>query len=150
TKDVELKDMTIDGDLIIGNGVADGKVALSNVKISGRLVVWGGGTAAVYCNDGTMAAEVIACRVDDPVKIIFDRESTLLVYDKIKTRITERAGKFPETEIVFYAMDDLLNAQRDLNKMVDENLIQAEIPAHWLLKVCFDGSPPLCRVRQPV
>ena len=121
TKDVELKDMTIDGDLIIGNGVADGKVTLSNVKISGRLVVWGGGTAA---------AEVIACRVDGPVKIIFDRESTLLVYDKIKTRITERAGKFPETEIVFYAMDDLLNAQRDLNKMVDENLIQAEVPAH--------------------
>ena len=121
TKDVELKDMTIDGDLIIGNGVADGKITLSNVKISGRLVVWGGGTAA---------AEVIACRVDGPVKIIFDRESTLLVYDKIKTRITERAGKFPETEIVFYATDDLLNAQRDLNKMVDENLIQAEIPAH--------------------
>ena len=41
-----------------------------------------------------------------------------------------RAGKFSETEIVFYAMDDLLNAQRDLNKMVDENLIQAEVPAH--------------------
>lgn len=32
TKDVELKNMTIDGDLIIGNGVADGKVTLSNVK----------------------------------------------------------------------------------------------------------------------
>ena len=106
------------------------KITLSNVKISGRLVVWGGGTAAVYCSNGTTAAEVIACRVDGPVKVIFDRESTLLVYDKIKTRITERAGKFPETEIVFYAMDDLLNAQRDLNKMVDENLIQAEIPAH--------------------
>ena len=130
TDDVELKNLTVDGDLIIGNGVADGKVTLSNVKISGRLVVWGGGTAAVYCSNGTTAAEVIACRVDGPVKVIFDRESTLLVYDKIKTRITERAGKFPETEIVFYAMDDLLNAQRDLNKMVDENLIQAEIPAH--------------------
>ena len=118
TKDVELKDMSIDGDLIIGNGVADGKVTLSNVKISGRLVVWGGGTAAIYCNDGTTAGEVIACRVDGPVKVIFDRESTLLVYDKIKTRITERAGKFPETEIVFYAMDDLLNAQRDLLHLV--------------------------------
>ena len=55
TKDVELKDMTIDGDLIIGNGVADGKITLSNVKISGRLVVWGGGTAAVYCSNGTTA-----------------------------------------------------------------------------------------------
>ena len=130
TKDVELKDMSIDGDLIIGCGAADGKITLSNVKISGRLVVWGGGTAAVYCDDGTTAAEVIACRVDGPVKVIFDRESTLLVYDKIKTRITERAGKFPETEIVFYAMDDILNARRDLNKMVDENLIQAEVPAH--------------------
>ena len=130
TGDVILKDMTVDGDLIIGCGAADGKITLSNVKISGRLVVWGGGTAAIYCNDGTTAAEVIACRVDGPVKVIFDRESTLLVYDKIKTRITERAGKFPETEIVFYAMDDLLNAQRDLNKMVDENLIQAEVPAH--------------------
>ena len=130
TKDVELKDMTIDGDLIIGNGVADGKVTLSNVKISGRLVVWGGGTAAVYCNDGTTAAEVIACRVDGPGGGGGGGGGTLLVYDKIKTRITERAGKFPETEIVFYAMDDLLNAQRDLNKMVDENLIQAEVPAH--------------------
>ena len=130
TDEVTLQNMTVDGDLIIGNGVADGKITLSNVKISGRLVVWGGGTAAIYCNDGTTAAEVIACRVDGPVKVIFDRESTLLVYDKIKTRITERAGKFPETEIVFYAMDDILNAQRDLNKMVDENLIQAEVPAH--------------------
>ena len=130
TDDVELKNLTVDGDLIIGCGAADGKITLSNVKISGRLVVWGGGTAAVYCSNGTTAAEVIACRVDGPVKVIFDRESTLLVYDKIKTRIIERAGKFPETEIVFYAIDDLLNAQRDLNKMVDENLIQAEIPAH--------------------
>ena len=122
-----------DGDIVkvqVINIAPDGKIALSNVKISGRLVVWGGGTAAIYCNDGTTAAEVIACRVDGPVKVIFDRESTLLVYDKIKTRITERAGKFPDTEIVFYAMHDLLNAQRDLNKMVDENLIQAEIPAH--------------------
>lgn len=129
TKDVELKDMTIDGDLIIGCGAADGKITLSNVKISGRLVVWGGGTAAVYCSNGTTAAEVIACRVDGPVKIILTANRRCWSTTN-QTRITERAGKFPETEIVFYAMDDLLNAQRDLNKMVDENLIQAEVPEH--------------------
>ena len=130
TKDVELKDMSIDGDLIIGNGVADGKVTLSNVKISGRLVVWGGGTAAIYCNDGTTAAEVIACRVDGPVKVIFDRESTLLVYDKIKTRITERAKQNKETEIIFYDVSGLREAQKQLNAIVADNKIALTAPAH--------------------
>ena len=130
TKDVELKDMTIDGDLIIGNGAADGKIMLSNVKISGRLVVWGGGTAAIYCNDGTTAAEVIACRVDGPVKVIFDRESTLLVYDKIKTRITERAKQNKETEIIFYDVSGLREAQKQLNTIVADNQIALTAPAH--------------------
>ena len=130
TNEVMLKDMTVDGDLIIGNGVADGKVTLSNVKISGRLVVWGGGTAAIYCNDGTTAAEVIACRVDGPVKVIFDRESTLLVYDKIKTRITERAKQNKETEIIFYDVSGLREAQKQLNAIVADNQIDITAPAH--------------------
>ena len=130
TKDVELKDMTIDGDLIIGNGVADGKVTLSNVKISGRLVVWGGGVDAIYCDDGTTAAEVIACRVDGSVKIIFDRESTLLVYDTIKTRITDRAKAFKETEIIFYDISGLREAQKQLNAIVADNQIDITAPAH--------------------
>ena len=130
TKDVELKDMTIDGDLIIGNGVADGKVTLSNVKISGRLVVWGGGTAAVYCNDGTTAAEVIACRVDGPVKVIFDRDSTLAVIDTIKARITERAKQNKETEIIFYDVSRLREAQKQLNAIVADNQIDITAPAH--------------------
>ena len=130
TDEVTLQNMTIDGDLIIGNGVADGKVTLSNVKISGRLVVWGGGTAAVYCNDGTTAAEVIACRVDGSVKVIFDRESTLLVYDKIKTRITERAKQNKETEIIFYDVSGLREAQKQLNTIVADNQIALTAPAH--------------------
>ena len=130
TKDVELKDMTIDGDLIIGNGVADGKVTLSNVKISGRLVVWGGGTAAVYCNDGTTAAEVIACRVDGPVKVIFDRDSTLAVIDTIKAKITERAKQNKETEIIFYDVSGLREAQKQLNAIVADNQIALTAPAH--------------------
>ena len=48
TDDVELKNMTVDGDLIIGCGAADGKITLDNVTVKGRLLVWGGGTKAVY------------------------------------------------------------------------------------------------------
>ena len=51
TDDVELKNLTVDGDLIIGCGAADGKITLDNVTVKGRLLVWGGGTKAVYCNN---------------------------------------------------------------------------------------------------
>lgn len=59
TNDVELKNMTVDGDLIIGCGAADGKITLDNVTVTGRLLVWGGGTKAVYCNNGTQMPEVV-------------------------------------------------------------------------------------------
>ncbi|MGN0978769.1 MAG: S-layer homology domain-containing protein [Candidatus Avoscillospira sp.] len=128
--DVTLKNATIDGDLIIGNGAADGKITLSNVKITGRLVVWGGGTKAVCCNDGTDVSELIVCRVDGPVKVIFDRDSTLKVYDKIDVEITERAKTYPETEVIFYDISDLLEAQKDLNAIVEKNQIQVTVSDH--------------------
>ncbi len=59
TDDVELKNLTVDGDLIIGCGAADGKITLDNVTVKGRLLVWGGGTKAVYCNAGTNMPAVV-------------------------------------------------------------------------------------------
>lgn len=128
--DVTLKDSTIDGDLIIGNGVADGKITLSNVTIKGRLIVWGGGVKAVYCNDGTDVTELIVCRVDGPVKVIFDRASTLKVYSSIDVEITGRAAAYPETEVIFYDISDLLEAQTDLNAIVEKNQIQVTVSDH--------------------
>ena len=130
TDDVTFKNMTVDGDLIIGCGAADGKITLDNVTVKGRLLVWGGGTKAVYCNNGTNTPEVIAARVDDAVKIIFDRDSTLAVIDTIKTRITERAKQNKETEIIFYDVSDLREAQKQLNAIVADNQIDITAPAH--------------------
>ena len=42
TTDVTLKDMTIDGDLVLGDGVGKGKITLENVDIKGRLLCRGG------------------------------------------------------------------------------------------------------------
>ena len=102
TDDVELKNLTVDGDLIIGCGAADGKIVLDNVTVKGRLLVWGGGTKAVYCNNATQMPAVVVARVDDAVKVIYDRDSTLAVIDTIKVRITERAKQNKETEVIFY------------------------------------------------
>ena len=130
TDDVTLQNMTVDGDLIIGCGAADGKITLDNVTVKGRLLVWGGGMKAVYCNNGTNTPEVIAARVDDAVKIIFDRDSTLAVIDTIKTRITERAKQNKETEIIFYDVSGLREAQKQLNAIVADNQIAIVTPAH--------------------
>ena len=128
--DVTLKDMTIKGDLIIGCGAADGKVTLDNVTVTGRLLVWGGGTKAVYCNNGTQMPEVVVARVDDAVKVIYDRDSTLAVIDTIKVRITERAKQHKETEVIFYDVSGLREAQKQLNAIVADSQIALTAPAH--------------------
>ena len=130
TDEVTLKDMTVDGDLIIGCGAADGKITLDNVTVKGRLLVWGGGTKAVYCNAGTNMPAVVVARVDDAVKVIYDRDSTLAVIDTIKVRITERAKQHKETEVVFYDVSGLREAQKQLNAIVADNQIALTAPAH--------------------
>ena len=130
TDDVELKNLTVDGDLIVGCGAADGKIVLDNVTVKGRLLVWGGGTKAVYCNNGTNMPEVVVARVDDAVKVIYDRDSTLAVIDTIKVRITERARQHKETEVVFYDVSGLREAQKQLNAIVADNQIDITAPAH--------------------
>ena len=130
TDDVELKNLTVDGDLIIGCGAADGKIVLDNVTVKGRLLVWGGGTKAVYCNAGTNMPAVVVARVDDAVKVIYDRDSTLAVIDTIKVRITERAKQHKETEVIFYDVSDLREAQKQLNAIVADNQIALTAPAH--------------------
>lgn len=130
TDDVTLQNMTVDGDLIIGCGAADGKITLDNVTVKGRLLVWGGGTAAVYCNNGTNMPAVVVARVDDAVKVIYDRDSTLAVIDTIKVRITERAKQHKETEVIFYDVSGLREAQKQLNAIVADNQIDITAPAH--------------------
>ena len=130
TDDVTLQNMTVDGDLIIGCGAADGKITLDNVVVKGRLLVWGGGTKAVYCNNGSQMPAVVVARVDDAVKVIYDRDSTLAVIDTIKVRITERAKQHKETEVIFYDVSGLREAQKQLNAIVADNQIDITAPAH--------------------
>ena len=130
TDDVTFMDMTVDGDLIVGCGAADGIIVLDNVTVKGRLLVWGGGTKAIYCNNRAQMPEVVVARVDGPVKVIFDRDSTLAVIDTIKTRITGRAKQHKETEIIFYDVSGLREAQKQLNAIVADNQIDITAPAH--------------------
>lgn len=48
TKDVELKDMTITGNLYLAEGIGEGDVKLNNVTVLGDVIVEGGGVSTVH------------------------------------------------------------------------------------------------------
>lgn len=70
SKDVELADAKIGGDLIIGQGVGDGEVTLDNVSVEGNLVVLGGGSNSVVVRGSSTVGKVIVSKTEgDPVRV---------------------------------------------------------------------------------
>lgn len=66
---VTLKGNTLDGDLIIGDGVGDGEITLDDVTIKGRLVVRGGGENSIRIIGGSNVKNIIIARVDGIVRV---------------------------------------------------------------------------------
>jgi hypothetical protein len=67
--DVILKDMTVAGDLIIGDGVGNGNVTLNNVTVKGRTLVRGGGIDSIKIIGDSSIQNIIVARVDGQVRI---------------------------------------------------------------------------------
>lgn len=71
--DVVLRDMTIEGDLIAGDGIGDGNLTLDNVVIEGRLVVRGGGVDSILIKGGTsIGSTLVVSRYDGAVRVFFE------------------------------------------------------------------------------
>lgn len=72
---VTVKDATIHGDVIIGEGVGEGDVYFDNVTIEGRVVIRGGGVNSIHFTRSTVANVVIA-KIVGNVRVVGDRTST--------------------------------------------------------------------------
>lgn len=66
---VELKDVIIKGDLIVGDGVGDGNLTLNNTVIEGRLVVRGGGENSIIIKGNSEVTSIVIARVDGVVRV---------------------------------------------------------------------------------
>lgn len=66
---VILKDMTLTGDLVIGDGVGDGDVTLDNVVVTGRMVIRGGGENSIKIIGNSNVQNIIIARVDGQVRV---------------------------------------------------------------------------------
>ncbi|MBV1758124.1 MAG: S-layer homology domain-containing protein [Dethiosulfatibacter sp.] len=67
--DVTLKDVTVTGDLIIGDGVGDGDVTLDGVEVTGRLLIRGGGNDTIIIRGNSNIRNIIIARVDGIVRV---------------------------------------------------------------------------------
>jgi len=64
TPGATLKNLTITGDLIIGDGVANGDVTLDNVTVTGRIVVRGGGQNSVHITNNSQIGSIIISKTE--------------------------------------------------------------------------------------
>lgn len=66
---VILKDMTITGDLVIGDGVGNGEVTLDGVEITRRAIVRGGGVNSIKIIGTSKVNKIIIVRVDGQTRV---------------------------------------------------------------------------------
>jgi len=76
---VTLKDLTVNGDLIIGDGVGNGEVTLDNVTVTGRMVVRGGGENSIIIRGSSSVSNVIVARTDGAVSVKVEGDANVEV-----------------------------------------------------------------------
>lgn len=75
----KLSDMTINGDLIIAEGVGVGEVHLDGVTITGRTIVRGGGVNSIYMNNVRANGGVVVNKLDGRVRVVTSGNTTVSV-----------------------------------------------------------------------
>jgi len=65
TPGVVLKDMQINGDLIIAEGVGSGDATLDSVAVSGKVIIRGGGANSIHIIGNSKIANIIVQKTDD-------------------------------------------------------------------------------------
>ncbi|PYG89524.1 Ig-like protein group 2 [Ruminiclostridium sufflavum DSM 19573] len=90
---VTLKNMEISGDLIIGEGVADGNVSLENITVKGKMVIRGGGPDSVIIKSSAIAGDVIVEKYAGNVRVVAQGTTT------IENTYLRSGGKLLETNL---------------------------------------------------
>ncbi len=72
---VTLSNITVNGDLIIGDGVGSGEVTLDSVKVTGETIVRGGGVHSVVIKGNSSIGKIIIAKVDGDVRVAVEGDA---------------------------------------------------------------------------
>lgn len=129
TKDVVLKGMTVTGDLIIAEGVADGDVTLDSATVKGQMHIYGGGENSVKLYN-TKVGKVILAKKASKVRLYSDGNIQEIV-------VAQDAAVIIDGEL---SVDDILiqdNSTIEIRKNVKVTMVNLDAKD---VKAVFDGS----------
>lgn len=112
-EDISLTDVTIMGDVIIGDGVGNGNVTLDHVTIDGRLIIRGGGENSIYLKNTTATTIIISKLSDGGIRVHGD-EGSAISYIEIPD------GK--DTVVLECAISNLLITGQDLDIIIKKDI----------------------------
>ena len=78
---VTLKDVTITGNLIIGDGVGDGDITLENVIVKGATIVRGAGTHSLVVKGSSSLGTISIAKVDGNVRVAVEGDAKVSVVE---------------------------------------------------------------------
>lgn len=67
---VNLKDMVVEGDLYIAEGVGRGDVTLNNVTVKGNVIVRGGGENSIILNNSNVQGNLVVTKKDGKIRVV--------------------------------------------------------------------------------
>lgn len=74
TRDVVLKDMIIEGNLYLGEGIGDGDVTLENIEVKGEVIVEGGGINSIKSKNSKYHEKFIVS-AENPVRVVIEGDA---------------------------------------------------------------------------
>ncbi|MCL2046761.1 MAG: Ig-like domain-containing protein [Oscillospiraceae bacterium] len=88
----ELRDVIIDGDIIIGDGVGDGNVVISNSTINGSLVVRGGGPNSITLSNTTVSKGIYVASFGADTRVAVADNSTVPILETVSNVTVSGSG----------------------------------------------------------
>ncbi|PZD97284.1 hypothetical protein DNH61_02700 [Paenibacillus sambharensis] len=77
TPDVLLKNMKIDGNLYVAQGVGSGEITLDDVEISGSVYVYGGGEHSVILNNVEVREALVVNKYDGKIRVLITGDTSV-------------------------------------------------------------------------
>lgn len=138
-RDVTLKDMTVDGDLILGDGIGTGDATLNNVTVTGRVLVRGGGVNSVKMTKCRLDCGIVMFNPTGETRIVADESeiSNIKVYSNL---ILE--GNFKNVDISGKSAIDVRSGTIDnliVSKAATSSSVKVERGAK-IAKAIIDGA----------
>lgn len=72
---VTLKNLTVKGDLIIGDGVGEGEVILDGVIVEGKVIVRGGGPNSIIIRGNSDIGKIILTKINGEIRVVVEGDA---------------------------------------------------------------------------